>query len=93
MTDTEVEPRYVVCTGLSMSPSAMRLILPAADRYASSSAGENAKAPAWLSKPRLESSDGRNCAASTSMPVKSRTAFAYSARFIRCAPGAGKCGL
>ena len=50
----------------STSPIARRLILPAADRYASISAGDIVSAPAMLSKPRVESSDGRNFVASTS---------------------------
>ena len=40
--------------------------MPAADRYASISAGDIVSAPAMLSKPRVESSDGRNFVASTS---------------------------
>ena len=41
-----------------------------------------------LSKPALESSPGRSVAASTGMSSRSRTAFAYSARFKRCSAGA-----
>ena len=57
---------------------ARRLILPAADRYASISAGDIVSAPAMLSKPLVESSTGRNLEESTSSASRSRMAFAYS---------------
>ena len=73
-------------------PMARRLILPAADRYASMSAGDIVSVPAMLSNPCVESSDGRNLVASTSSASRSRIAFAYSARLSRCRPGGGRCG-
>ena len=48
------------CVGAVTVPIASRLILPAADRYASISAGDIVSAPAMLSKPWVESSAGRN---------------------------------
>src|ERR1035438_9143027 len=68
---------------------ARRLIFPAADKYASISAGDSVSAPAMLSKPCVESSGGRNFAASTSSASTSRTAFVYSVRLSRCRPGGG----
>ena len=44
-----------------------------------------------LSKPRVESSAGRNLLASTSSASRSRMALVYSVRFNRCSPGAGRC--
>ena len=41
-----------------------------------------------LSKPPLESSPGNSVVASTVTSSRSRTAFAYSARFKRCSAGA-----
>ena len=41
-----------------------------------------------LSKPSLESSPGSSAAASIGRSSRSRTAFAYSARFRRCSAGA-----
>src|SRR6185436_5238201 len=73
-------------------PIASRLILPAADRYASMSAGEVVSVPAMLSNPWLESSEGRNVVASMLRPSRSRIAFVYSVRFRRCRPGAGRYG-
>ena len=72
------------------SPIARRLILPAADRYASINAGDIVSAPAMLSKPRVESSGGRNFVASTSSASRSRIALAYSVRLRRWRPGAGR---
>jgi hypothetical protein len=46
-------------------------------------------APAMLSKPEVESSDGRYFAASIGRSSRSRTTLAYSVRFKRCRPGAG----
>ena len=74
-------------------PIARRLIFPAADRYASSSAGDIPNVPAMLSNPWVESSDGRNFVASTSSASRSRIAFAYSVRLRRCRPGGGRCGV
>ncbi len=75
------------------SPIARRLIFPAADRYASINAGDIVSAPAMLSKPRVESSAGRNFVASTSSASRSRIALVYSVRLRRCRPGAGRCGV
>ena len=47
------------------------------------STGENVCTSATLSKPWLIVSGGRNALTSTSMPMRSRTARAYSARFSR----------
>ena len=69
----DVEDR--LASGRSTSPIASRLILPAADRYASISAGDIVSAPAMLSKPRVESSGGRNFVASTSSASRSRIAL------------------
>ena len=44
-----------------------------------------------LSKPRVESSDGRYLVGSISSASRSRIAFAYSVRFRRCRPGGGRC--
>ena len=49
--------------------------------------GESVSAPAWLSKPRLESSAVRNLVESISRPIRSRTAFAYSERLRRWSCG------
>ena len=46
-------------------------------------------APAMLSKPRVESSEGRYLAGSISSASRSRMALAYSVRFMRCRPGGG----
>ena len=46
-------------------------------------------APAMLSKPDVESSDGRYLPGSISRSSRSRTTFAYSVRFRRCSPGGG----
>ena len=73
------------------SPIASRLIFPEADRYASINAGDIVSAPAMLSKPRVESSGGRNCVASTSSASRSRITLAYSVPFRRWSPGAGRC--
>ena len=77
--------------GAETSPIARRLIFPAADRYASISAGESVRAPAMLSKPCVESSPGRNFVASTCSARTSRIAFVYSVRLSRCRPGGGSC--
>ena len=50
-------------------------------------------APAMLSKPDVESSDGRYFAASMSRSSRSRTTLAYSVRFSRCSPGGGVNGF
>ena len=55
------------------------------------SAGDIASVPAMLSKPCVESSDGRNLLASTSRSSRSRIAFAYSVRLRRWRPGGGRC--
>ena len=47
------------CVGAVSVPMARRLILPAADRYASISAGDIVSVPAMLSKPWVESSGGQ----------------------------------
>src|SRR2546428_1449283 len=62
---------------------AQRLIFAAVDVNPSSSAGDNDKAPAILSNPRVESSDGRNFAGSISRASRSRIAFPYSVRLRR----------
>ena len=46
-----------------------------------------------LSKPDVESSDGRYFAASMSRSSRSRTTLAYSVRFSRCSPGGGVNGF
>jgi hypothetical protein len=51
--------RHTVSVAAVTVPVAMRLILAAAETYDSSSAGEIEIAPAMLSKPRVESSEGR----------------------------------
>ena len=88
--DVSVGASYTVCVGVLTLPMARRLILPAADRYASTSAGDIESAPAMLSNPLVESSDGRNLVASTSSASRSRMALAYSTRFRRCRPGGGR---
>jgi len=69
------------------SPSAIRLILPAALTYASISVGDMFSTSAMLSKPWLESSGGRRVAGSTSSASRSRTELAYSNRLSRCRAG------
>jgi hypothetical protein len=75
--------RYTVSLAAVTVPVAMRLILAAAETYDSSGAGEIESAPAMLSKPRVEPSEGRYFAGSISIDSKSRMALAYSARFSR----------
>ncbi len=48
---------------------------------------------AWLSKPRLESSAGRNFEVSMSSASRSRTAFEYSVRLRRCSFGTLRLGF
>src|SRR5215471_1392241 len=69
--------------GIVGSPTAIRAILAAAFRYRSSRAGAINKASAFVSKPWACWSGGSNADASTSTPVSSRTALAYSVRFNR----------
>ena len=63
---------------LSGSPSASLLIFCAAVTYASTSVDEMPSAPAMLSKPEVESSDGRYFAGSIGRSSRSRTEFAHS---------------
>jgi hypothetical protein len=61
--------------GAVFDAMARRLILPAADRYDSMSAGDIVSAPAMLSNPWVELSGGRNLAASIFNPMRSRMTF------------------
>jgi hypothetical protein len=67
--------------GAFLSPTAMRLMSPAALRYASSSVGESFCSSAMLSKLALIVSCGSQSAALTSTSSRSFTARAYSGRF------------
>ena len=64
---------YTACVAAVAVPIASRLILPAADRYASISAGDIRRAPAMLSKPgrRIVRRAGTSWR-STSSPSRSR---------------------
>src|SRR5262252_7510834 len=62
------------------SPIARRLIFPAAETYASTSVDEMPSAPAMLSKPCVESSDGRYFPASTRSASRSSIAFGLEPR-------------
>ena len=78
--------------GRSGLPTATAAIFMAADTYFSCRAGETPSTSEMLSKPYAESSGGRSEVTSTLRSSRSRTAFAYSARFRRCrigAPGFG----
>src|SRR5436309_2529448 len=72
---------------MKVMPTVWRLILPAAEEYASVSAGDIVNAPAMLSNPCVESSDGRNFDASTSSASRSRITLLYSTRLSRWMPG------
>ena len=70
-------------TSASASPSASRLIWPAARRYPSITVAEGICTSAMLSKLALLVSSGRKVATSMSIPSRSLTAAAYSARLRR----------
>ena len=73
--------------GLLLVRIPIGLIFIAADRYPWMSAGDVPRTSAMLSNPELVLSAGSNVVTSTSRSSRSRTAFAYSLRFMRWTDG------